>query len=138
MRKLMLILLIFVIAGCASARKEERIKYLNTIQYEPFQFYASKDDEERVWTRAINWLVNYSSTSVQKVENDTIQTFMPPENSSNIGYLIIRKETKGGGYYYSLNCYGSRNSNAKAVHNCRSLVHFMRWGIQPPPGAIKP
>jgi len=134
MKKILSIMIIFLV-GCVMS--PERQNYIDTIAQEPFVFEIPKRKADAAWNRGINWITNYSSTSIQVITEDTIQTYRPPENSVTVGY-VVKKEEKRGNFEFSVNCYGGGQAFEKVTTNCRSLVHYIRWGVAPPDGVIKP
>jgi hypothetical protein len=133
--KKVLFIIVVLLAGCVMT--PERQNYIDTIAEEPFVFEVPKRKTDKAWNRAINWITNYSSTSIQVISEDKIRTFLPPENSSTVGYIIQKREKKGN-FEFTINCYGGASSFEKVTINCRSLVHYIRWGVSPPDGFIKP
>lgn len=133
--KNILLIIIVLLVGCVTS--PEMQNYIDTIGEEPLVFEVPKRKEDKSWNRAINWITNYSSTSIQVISEDTIRTFLPPENSASVGYIIVKKE-KRGNFEFTIKCYGGASSFEKVTINCRSLVHYIRWGVTPPIGVIKP
>lgn len=134
MKKILLVMIIFL-TGCVMSLEKQN--YIDTISHEPFVFEIPKRKTDDAWNRGINWITNYSSTSIQIITEDTIETYRPPENSATVGY-VVKKEERKGNFEFSVNCYGGKQAFQKVTTNCRSLVHYIRWGVAPPEGVIKP
>jgi len=134
MKKILLFIVVLLV-GCVTSPETQN--YIDSIAQEPMVFQVPSRKSDNSWNRGIDWITNYSSTSIQMISEDKIRTFMPPQNSSSVGYIVEKKKKKGG-FEFVVNCYGGSSSFEKVTVNCRSLVHYMRWGIAPPEGTIKP
>lgn len=134
MKKILLVIIVLLV-GCVIS--PEKQNYIDSIGNEPFVFEVPKRKVDSSWNRAINWITNYSSTSIQMITEDKIVTFQPPKNSTTVGY-IVKKEEARGGFEFNISCFGGSQAFEKVTINCRSLVHYIRWGVSPPDGVIKP
>ena len=150
MKKMVLVFLCVVLAGCALSLPNYIVNptpdeslYMEKVRAQPLEFDITEAEGSIVWGRAQSFIGQYSSMKLQIVTDYVIQTYNPTDDpyKRKFGYYIT-KTPMGNNIKISVQCLGNHPYGLDGKPfptidlNARILSHYLKTGELPYPHLI--
>jgi Short C-terminal domain len=125
---ILLILTVLFITGCVSreVRQNQELMFNSTIPT-----CQSEKECEAKWSAARRWVLNNSSTKIQTMTDDFIETYNP-RYSTDIAVRVSKEPVASGGYRFVVNVwckniFGCFPNTLDAANDFNNYVNSVSW-----------
>ena len=97
MKKLVSIILITLVAGCATAPSENEVTLRRMIS-ESIPVCTSPKECEVKWAAARSWIIQNAGWKLQHVQPDFMETYNSINSSTRLAVRVVKEPLQNGGY----------------------------------------